>query len=109
MNSGLTLMAVDGINKWTPPRKSGGISRIRTRLNLSVENEQADAGLDGRTRLARLQYTTGHYVHLGAHLNLAVLGVFKKYIGSQLDLLSIPQSGGKNVIKFRWDHRFIDT
>ena len=41
-------MAYSGINKWTPQRNLGAIPR----LNLSVENEQADAGRDGRTRLA---------------------------------------------------------
>ena len=30
-------MAYGGINKWTPPRKLGGIPRVST----SVENEQA--------------------------------------------------------------------
>ena len=40
-------MAVGGINKWTPPKKSGGISTGSTR------DEQADAGRDCRTRLAR--------------------------------------------------------
>ena len=35
-------MAVEP-NKWTPPRKSGGISRVSTRFSLSMENEQADA------------------------------------------------------------------
>ena len=34
------------INKRTPPRKSGGIPYISTRLSLGVENEQADAGRD---------------------------------------------------------------
>ena len=45
-------MAYSGINKWTPPRKLGEIPCVSTRFNLSVENEQADAGRDGRTRLA---------------------------------------------------------
>ena len=27
------------------------------------------------------------------------------FIRTHLDLLSIPQSGGKNVKMFRWDHR----
>ena len=30
---------------------------------------------------------------------------FLKKIRTHLDLLSIPQSGGKNVKTFRWDHR----
>ena len=42
-------MAVGGINKWTPQRKSRG---IRTRFSLSVENEQADAGR-GQPNLSR--------------------------------------------------------
>ena len=29
------------------------VSRVSTRFNVSVENEMADAGRDGRTRLAR--------------------------------------------------------
>ena len=35
-------IAVGGINKWTPPQKSGGISQVSTRFSLSMENEQAD-------------------------------------------------------------------
>ena len=31
--------------------------------------------------------------------------LFKEKITTRLDLLSIPQSGGKNVKTFRWDHR----
>ena len=31
--------------------------------------------------------------------------VFQRKIRTHLDLLSIPQSGGKNVKTFRWDHR----
>ena len=46
-------MAYGGINKWTPPRKSEGNPCLSTRFSLSVENEQADAGRDGRTRLTR--------------------------------------------------------
>ena len=30
---------------------------------------------------------------------------FKEKIRARLDLLSIPQSGGKNVKTFRWDQR----
>ena len=41
------------ITKWTPPRKSGGIPRVSTRFSLSVKNEKANAGRDGRTCLAR--------------------------------------------------------
>ena len=42
------------VNKWTmtPPRKAGGIPWVSTRFSLSVENEQADAGRNGRTCLA---------------------------------------------------------
>ena len=39
-------MVVDGINKWAPSRKAGG---ILTRFNLTMENERAAAGRDGRT------------------------------------------------------------
>ena len=49
---GTDPMAYGGMNKWTPPRKSGGFPWISTRFSLSVENEQSDAGRDGRTRLA---------------------------------------------------------
>ena len=38
------------------PRKAGGIPRVSTRFSLSVENEQAYAGRDGQTRLARPKY-----------------------------------------------------
>ena len=31
--------------------------------------------------------------------------VFQRKIRTRLDFLSIPQSGGKNVKTFRWDHR----
>ena len=40
-------LALLAINKWTLPRKSGGISRVSTKFSLSMENEQADAGRDG--------------------------------------------------------------
>ena len=30
-------MAVDSINKWTPPRNSGGIPEVSTRFSLSME------------------------------------------------------------------------
>ena len=46
-------MAVGGLNIWTPPRKAIGIPRVSTRFSLRVENEQDDAGRDGRTRLSR--------------------------------------------------------
>ena len=46
-------MAYGGLNKWTPPQKSGGIPGVRTRFSLSMENEQAGVGQDDRTRLAR--------------------------------------------------------
>ena len=48
-------MAVDGINEWTmtPSRKAGGSPRENTRFSLCVEDEQADAGRDGQTCLAR--------------------------------------------------------
>ena len=46
-------MAHGGLNKWTPPRKSEGIPGVSTRFSLSMGNEQAGAGRDGRTRLAR--------------------------------------------------------
>ena len=39
-------MADDGTNKWTPPRKSGGIPLVSTTFSLSIENEQTDAGRD---------------------------------------------------------------
>ena len=38
---------------WMPSRKAGQIPRVSTRLSLSVENDEADAGCDGRTCLAR--------------------------------------------------------
>ena len=41
------------MNKWTAPRKSGEIPCVSTRFSLSVDNEQADAGQDSRTRLTR--------------------------------------------------------
>ena len=59
------LMALDGrhihiyiyiyicLFVWAPSRKAVEIPRVSTRFSLSVENEQADAGRDGRTRLAR--------------------------------------------------------
>ena len=46
-------MAVDGINKWTPPWKAGGIPLVSARFHLSVENEQDDAERDDQTCLAR--------------------------------------------------------
>ena len=47
-------MAVGGINnEMDSDAKAKVIPRVNTRLRLSVENEQADAGRDGRTCLAR--------------------------------------------------------
>ena len=43
-------------SKWTPPRKAGGIPRVSTRFSLSEENEQADAGRDDLTCLARTNF-----------------------------------------------------
>ena len=52
-------MGIDGgRNKRTPPRKSGGIMEVSTRFCLSIENVQADAVRDGRTRLGRRNYQT---------------------------------------------------
>ena len=45
-------MVMSGV-KWTPPWKARGIPWITTRFSLSVKNEQADAGRDGQTCLAR--------------------------------------------------------
>ena len=61
MNSGLTRwrMAVPR-NKWTSPRKSEGMPRVSTRFSLSMENEQAEAGWDGRTRFARPNSQADH-------------------------------------------------
>ena len=42
--------------KWTPPRKSGEtpwMSKHQIQPEYNMENEKADAGWDGRTRLAR--------------------------------------------------------
>ena len=39
--------------KWTPPRTSGKIPGVSTRFSLNIENEQTDAGRDGRTCLTR--------------------------------------------------------
>ena len=52
---GTDPMAYRGLNKWTmtPTRKAGEIPRVITRVSLSMENVQADAGRDGQTRLAR--------------------------------------------------------
>ena len=41
------------VNKWTPPRKSGGIPRVCTIFNLSWENGQIHARPDDRTCLPR--------------------------------------------------------
>ena len=43
INSGSDPMAYGSMNKWTPPRKSGGIPKVSNRFSLNVENEQADA------------------------------------------------------------------
>ena len=59
-------MADGDINKWMQPRKSGGIPLESIRFSLSMENEQADAGRDCRTRLARpnsqARTATGKYL-----------------------------------------------
>ena len=49
-------MVVDGTNKWMPSRKAGEFPSVSTRFSLRVENEQDDAGRDGRTCLARPNY-----------------------------------------------------
>ena len=71
-------MADGGLNKWTPSRKSGGIPRVSTRFILGVENEQADAGWDGRTRLARLNYQvrtgTAKYPFFAVQLTTSRIG-----------------------------------
>ena len=46
-------MEVGGINKWTPPQTAEGIPRVSTIFSLGVENDQTDAGWDGRARLKR--------------------------------------------------------
>ena len=38
---------------WTPSRKAGEILYVSTSFSLNAENERADAGRDGQTRLAR--------------------------------------------------------
>ena len=53
MGTQLRDLINSGLSKWTPPKKATGISRVRIRLSLSAENEQADAGRDCRTCLAR--------------------------------------------------------
>ena len=40
----------------TPPWKAEGIPTVRARFSLSVDNEQADAGRDGRAYLAIPNY-----------------------------------------------------
>ena len=55
IDSGLTRwrLAVQ-INKWPPPRKSGGIPQVSTmQIQLEYGDEQAEAGRDCRNRLAR--------------------------------------------------------
>ena len=36
-------MGYGDVNKWTPPRESGGTPSVSTRFSVSMENEQADA------------------------------------------------------------------
>ena len=45
-------MVVGGLKK-TTSRKAGGIPLVSTRFSLNAENEQANAGLDGRPCLQR--------------------------------------------------------
>ena len=50
-------MGVDGVNEWTPTRKSGEIPLVSTsRITLSAENKQAEAGETGRTCLANAKF-----------------------------------------------------
>ena len=49
-------MTVGGKIKWTPPRKAGGIPRVSTKLSLSMENWQGDAGRE--ISIFPLQLTT---------------------------------------------------
>ena len=52
-------MSYGGIDKRTPPRNSGGIPRVSTRFSLSVENEQADAGLPNPSRETKFSGANG--------------------------------------------------
>ena len=78
---------------WTPSRKAGGIPRVRTRLSLSVENEQADAERDGRTCLARpnSQARTGtkKKTYFPARLTTSRNGNHIRLIHTQLKVLTI--------------------
>ena len=51
----LSLLVQYKINEWTPPRNSGGIPPVskRHQIQPGYRDEQADAGRDCRTRLAR--------------------------------------------------------
>ena len=42
------MMAVGGMNKWTPSPNAAGMPRVSTRFSLDVVNKQADAGRDGQ-------------------------------------------------------------
>ena len=54
IKSGVTQWRVDGKNEMDTVAENGGNPpSVTTRFNLGVENEQADAGRDGRTCLVR--------------------------------------------------------
>ena len=55
-------MGYDGINKCTPPRKSGEIPSVSTRFILGAENEQADGIAEIVSRDKILRRERGQYI-----------------------------------------------
>ena len=79
------------INKWTPPRGSGGIPQVSTRFSLSMENEQADAG---RLNLSRETKFSGTYGDRGififpAQLTTSKIGNLTRFIYPLLYVMTI--------------------
>ena len=77
-------MAYGGKNKRTPPR-------VCTRFSLSMENEQADAGQDGQTCLARpnSQARTGIGIFFLVHLTTNRIGNLTRLMYTLLYVMTI--------------------
>ena len=56
------------------------------------------------TELLSAGHNSGLYNN-SRNFKAALYTIVQRKIRTYLDLLSIPQSGGKNVKTFRWDHR----
>ena len=81
-------MAFGGINKWTPPRKAGGIPWVSTRFSLSAENKQAGTGRDDQTRSREAQKGNTVFI-FPVQLTMSRIGKLTRLIYTLLYVLTI--------------------